>query len=331
MNPSHPELPPPLDPSAGGWAAPAAAWPSIEATGIPATVMDSRPCLSCGYDLKGLHSAGVCPECNAPVIRSLLGNLLRYASLDYLKTLKQGCLIVELSFAASVILGGLGIVAAMGSTFLLGSARAGEFLSAGAEALSATIGLVGWWIFTTPDPGLVGEDAGTSSRKVLRFALIGGAVFALAKFSLTFVPGFSQAARNLAFATTPGALATSGTPGNVTGTINIGGTSAVVGPGLSWWPVALLGAIGIINVGFTITKFFASMLYLRGIVRRMPDPALEVHVRRFMWTGPLLVTLGLLLCGTGPIIAFVLNWIIIDKVRNRLNATTAIAASPEMV
>jgi len=295
---------------------------------IPPIVIDSRPCLSCGYDLKGLASAGVCPECNSPVIRSLYGNLLRYASLDYLKTLKQGCLIVELSFAASIILGGLGIAMAAASSFLVGFARAGEFLSAGAEALAAAISLVGWWIFTTPDPGLLGEDAGTNSRKVLRFALIGGALFALAKFSLTFAPGFSQAARDVAFSGVGTSGTTSGTPGNNTGFITFGGTSAVFGPGISVWPMILLGGVSIINLGFTITKFFASMYYLRGIVRRMPDPALEVHVRRFMWTGPLLVTVGLLLCGTGPIIAFVLNWVIIDKVRQRLNAAAVMAVRP---
>ena len=328
--PPPPQPPPPPDENASGFGQWNAAWSAVSqgvagptAPDIPASVLDSKPCLSCGYDLKGLSSAGVCPECNAPVLRSLQGDLLQYASLGYLKTLKQGCLIVEISFAASIILGGLGIAGAISSAALLGSARAGEFIAAGAEALGATIGLLGWWIFSSQDPGLTGEDVGANARKILRIALIGAAVTALVKLCLVFVPGFSQALRNLAVPTAAGGVVPSNPSGNGKGGyISFGGLTTRVGGGASLWPAILMGSVGLLSLALTITKFFASMLYLRGIVRRMPDPAIEVHVKRFMWLGPLLYTVGIALCGLGPIIAFIMNWVIVDKARQRLNSIT---------
>lgn len=287
---------------------------------IPPIVPDSRPCLVCGYDLKGLASSGVCPECSSPVLRSLQGNLLRFTSLPYLKSLKQGCLIIELSFAASIILGGLGIAMAIASTALLAS-RAGAIASAGAEALAAMIGLLGWWIFTSPDPGLLGEDAGSKARKVLRIALIAAAIVALGKFALVFIPGFGRALQTATTSSIPGTVVPGGTTSS-RGSIQFGQVTIPIGGGGggSWWPVAIMGAVGLLALALTITKFYASMFYLRSVVRRIPDPEIEKHVTRFFWLCPLLYTVGMLLCGLGPLIAFIINWVIVDKVRQQLNA-----------
>jgi len=302
------------------WAAPIAQEPPPGDP--PPIVADSKPCLACGYDLKGLASTANCPECNAPVIRSLRGNLLRYASLQYLKTLRQGTLIIEFSFLTSVLMTVVGIIigilASIGTDFsgLISLRRPIEVLSSAAEAIAALIGLLGWWIFSSPDPGLVGEDTGTNARRILRVALIGAAIVALGKASLMFVPDFANALRSVTSPANPG------TAGGTT-TIQMGTVSIPINNAIPLWAIILAVGGGILGLGLIITRFFASMLYLRGIVRRMPDPEFEGHVKRFTWMGPLLYTVGLILCGLGPLIAFIINWVIVHKTRQSLNRIIA--------
>jgi hypothetical protein len=48
------------------------------------------PCLRCGYNLRGLKIDGLCPECGAPIARSLHGNLLGYSAPEYVAKLQAG-------------------------------------------------------------------------------------------------------------------------------------------------------------------------------------------------------------------------------------------------
>ena len=59
------------------------------------------------------------------------------------------------------------------------------------------------------------------------------------------------------------------------------------------------------------------MLYLRWLAPRLPDDEVDAKARRLMWLGPLLVTVGALIV-VGPLIAMVLYWNLLDRVRRNL-------------
>jgi hypothetical protein len=137
----------------------------------PQTVTADTPCRKCGYNLRGLSTAGRCPECGTPVGYSFHGDLLRFCDPNWVETLYKG--------AKSFI---IGIV-----VIILGSIVVGMMGAAtGSGAVVVLLGLVvlvgwgltvlGWWRLTEPDPSGLGEDQYGTSRKIIRFALIVGIV-----------------------------------------------------------------------------------------------------------------------------------------------------------
>lgn len=61
------------------------------------------PCISCGYDLRGLNPAGVCPECGRPVADTLDGNRLWRADPAWLKRVLNGLNLALLAMILSVL------------------------------------------------------------------------------------------------------------------------------------------------------------------------------------------------------------------------------------
>lgn len=124
---------------------------------------EDLPCRKCSYNLRGLSPEGRCPECGTAVGLSTLGDLLRYADPNWIRTVARGITIILWMILASVLLGCLG-----------GTLLATEGLQ---QALSIGLGLVsfyGVWLMTEPDPSGLGEDPTITARKVIRFALLVG-------------------------------------------------------------------------------------------------------------------------------------------------------------
>lgn len=63
-----------------------------------------RACVSCGYNLKGLAVTGACPECGLSIEKSLRGDLLEYASPEYLAKLHRGVFLILSSIIAQVLI-----------------------------------------------------------------------------------------------------------------------------------------------------------------------------------------------------------------------------------
>lgn len=80
-------------------------------------------------------------------------------------------------------------------------------------------------------------------------------------------------------------------------------------------PPTLAGTLGILTMIVFIVRYFSSMLYIQWLAPRLPNERVLLRARRMMWLGPMLMTLGLLLIGLGPIIALVLYWNMLDWVR----------------
>lgn len=275
---------------------------------LPPVVLHSCACLGCGYDLQGLASSGVCPECRAPVLRSLGANLLQYSSLDFLKSLKQGCALLVCSFGATIAssLFAIGLDLITGSLF--GSARSVAFINVGLTSLSSLMCGLGWWILSSPDPGLFGEDPANKARKSLRVVVVVSLLASIGLSVLSLHPSFAGGPNRWLF----GVPAAGFTP--VTPATNAG----IFGPASLFWPV-LWGVYMAFYLVLGALSIYTAMRYLVDVVRRMPDPVLETRINRFKRQGPWLVSLGILLIGLGPLIAFIENWIIIHKVWRRVS------------
>jgi hypothetical protein len=140
--------------------------------------------------------------------------------------------------------------------------------------------LWGWWRITTPDPSRAGTDLDVKPRQVIRVAVMLQAAAGLA---------------GLAFAAV------------YVGNLTITSTLAIFTIG-----------IGLVNGLAWVVQFFAAMLYLQWLARRVPDPKLYGEAKQFMWLGPLLYVVGALCIGLGPLIAMILYLTLLFTLRKHL-------------
>lgn len=225
--------------------------PTDEAPPVPGRVLEAdRPCLSCGYILKGLAPTGVCPECGTPIERSLRGNLLRYSSPEHLSLLHRGVVLIQTAIILSLLLvfGEIGVMALL--TLLEMRTDEAEAVMTVAGLGAGVLSVWGWWWFSTPDPAVVGQETGVGARKLVRVAVVVANVAEIVGFAYDAAPS-----SNAAVADTLGLLST-----------------IIHG-------AALLAAI----VGF-----FAAMRYLVWLTPRLPNPRALARARKLMWLGPLL-------------------------------------------
>ncbi len=250
-------------------------------------------CLNCGYDLTGLSSSGNCPECGIPVERSLKGNLLRFASTDYVTTLRTGILLAEIATVAGFSLTFLAIgVHFIVRTGVISNAGA-SFINAGLSIIASGLSFLGWWLFSTPDPARIGKDEAIGARKLLRVALPLEFVLSIAKLGSVLLPA-----------------------GMTTFAFGAGG----VGTGPAW-AMGVVLATSILGTGAFMLRFFSSMLYLRSVALRFPDAKLYRSATHFMWLGPVLVVSTIVTCGLGYLAAYVLYLIILERTRSLMQAT----------
>lgn len=270
---------------------------------IALNVPDEARCAVCGYMLRGLAPEGRCPECGTPVLRSIQGNLLKFSAPEYLKSLHRGLVLVLFAIVAQILLVVLQIAVPITSMIILGvgargaggptspgAAFAAPIMFAMAALQFAQVGvsvvnIIGWWLFSAPDPAIIGTNTGATARQVVRVTLIVEFIFTLLH--------------------TPASLP----------------SAAAGSPEL----VILLAIAGFLAIIASIVHFFAAMLYIRWLAPRLPDPRVASRAQLLMWLGPLLYTVGWLIC-IGPLIALVLYWNMLNWVRMHIKAIRAQAA-----
>lgn len=229
------------------------------------SVPEDVVCLRCGYPLRGLDESGDCPECGAAIGRSLHGNLLHFSSPSYVATLHRGVFLIVAGIAGQVVLSLFASVLTATTVIDIGVDSLGIIMNA--------MILIGWWMFSTPDPAFIGVAQGTTARGVVRTALVVEIAVTIALFA---TGSLTTAASSL--------------------------SSTVV-------------VLTVIIVVVSVVRFFAAMMYLRWMAPRIPSVEIDARARQLMWLGPLLLTVGLLLCGLGPLIALVLYWLLLNWVR----------------
>lgn len=139
--------------------------------------------------------------------------------------------------------------------------------------------VTGYWLFTTPEPAFELQEASTSARRVLRIASVVYGVSALVA-TLDAIFGSS--------------------------------TSLLPGVAPAWGPLLTLSVL--VQVASWAFVFFAAMLYVAWLARRVPDPALAQRSSTYMWVLPVLMVPLFCTC-VGPLCATILYVVHIDHVR----------------
>jgi hypothetical protein len=275
------------DGSGGGAPAEAAAGAVVGVVG------EHRLCLRCGYDLIGLRVDGVCPECGTPVARSLLGDMLRFSSGEYLRTMHQGVFLI----LASIVLDLVMIIGGVAVGLVLTAARMGrpgtavsgvgmvDLAGSGLSLVSAAMSLGGWWLLSAPDPRSMAMEKGQQARRLIRTMVVISAGATLVTTALTLSNKVASPA---------------------------GGT-----PVWSAMAIVILLA-GVASFVAWVVKFFAAMAYLRWLSPRIPNEGIFNRARTMMWLGPVLMTVGSLACGLGPLFALILYYNLLNWVRVEL-------------
>jgi uncharacterized membrane protein len=269
-------------------------------------------CRACGYSLRGLPVLGKCPECGKSVQSSLRGDLLIFASLEYLDQLRRGATVIVVGLWFTVI----AILASIAASYALPDT--GPWISTSFTTLAVLVNLAGWWLFSAPDPGKL-KDKGDRPRRILRVALlISSAGSILAAVADLLLPN-AFATLMTGITAPPGTTGTPGTP--VAGGGPAGPTASPLAQALS-----LAGTV--IGSAASIVQFFASMKYLSWLAPRIPDAELFRKSKQYMWLLPLIY---LVLCGIGMIVTWIMVIILFVNLRRQLTAIRADAVLAEAV
>jgi len=221
------------------------------------------------------------------------GDELKFSPPEYVAKLHHGVVIVLAMVLASIVASfatiGLSFAAAIAS-WQSGSLQiALLFLMTLLSMASA----YGWWIFGSPDPDGRLHPTGELARKIIRVVVL-----------LSVLASCVSAVYTLLNPPTPLTMPAPGRPPSVGSTIT----------------PALLTQIGIAIVSLVIAAwmYFVQILYVRWLAPRLPDAYVFERAKLLLWLVPLLTIVGVLCAGLGPLIALVLHWNLLDRVRKDL-------------
>ena len=146
---------------------------------------------------------------------------------------------------------------------------------------------VGYLRLTTPDPQFTGTERPDSARQVVRITVL--VQLALALVQTCLAP-----------------LVRSG--------------AGISAPPAKDLLLLAMGALALAGMVLWAIQFFAMMRYTRWLANRVPDGYIVRRTRVYMWLLPVLTTVGVLLIGLGPLIALVLYWNLLDRMRKHLKS-----------
>lgn len=252
------------------------------AASAPDLSKEDVACVGCGYNLRGLEPGGVCPECGLDISRSLHGDQLVYSSGEYLNSLCRGVKLIFGALIARVALTAMGIVA-------------GIVLAANLSTIQS-----GWMNLVTG--GLMLIDAATSLVLILGWW-----------FFSTPDPSITSANRG---DTVRKVVRITVIISGVANVANSGGTGQNLSPAPGM--ALLAGALALLVMAAWVTSFFASMVYIRWLAKRIPSERVDRDAKRLMWLGPLLMIVGAFCLMLGPVVAFVLYIILIYRLRQEI-------------
>lgn len=148
-------------------------------------------CMICGYNLRALAPAGLCPECGTDIARSTQGDLLKFADRKWVGSVYRGTCLLTIANAILVVC----ILAAIVFPFILVTVSDPNTSSFVGTAISMTLKVIrvcsvvafilmmlGVWLITKQEPRVSLTEQAASSRGITRVAV--GLLFVL--YGLTF-------------------------------------------------------------------------------------------------------------------------------------------------
>ncbi|MHC5109006.1 MAG: hypothetical protein ACYTHJ_03905 [Planctomycetota bacterium] len=120
-------------------------------------------CVGCGYNLRFQPFDGHCPECFAPVNRTLRGDLLRFSAPDWLNRLRLGMAVKLWNVVAGLVMGLVIVVTALSTPSAIGG------------VLTIVVAALGCWatfLITTQEPRISHSEDPVTWRRVLRLLAI---------------------------------------------------------------------------------------------------------------------------------------------------------------
>ena len=247
-------------------------------TVLGGVVVDGVGCTNCGYNLGGLPAGGACPECGAPIERSLRGDRLVHMSAGYLASLHRGAFLVLTAIFCWLLVMFLRIFSGL-ATAVLGSSPVpgGETVLSTAQLALSVVLVIGWWMLSAPMPSLAGLAGADKRRRWVRGLLVASVAVIAARASLYVLVSLWPAS-----------------------------------------PLGLLyvaAGVSLLSSLVSLAGYVVQMLYLAWLADRVPDAAMLKRARLLVWLGPVLSTVGIVLVGLGPLIALIMYWNLVDRFR----------------
>jgi hypothetical protein len=268
-------------------------------------------CINCDYDLAGLDTTGVCPECGIPIERTLEKTPRLRAHPDYLKKLETAVSCIR----KAILLFATTILALLLGAILLALARAGPpthgllWFAAAIAVIALLVSIIllitGWMKLSAREPGIQEEQSAATAHMITTIVCV------IAVLISTAIDLMTQQA-------VPGIASPSQTATARQFTYQFGNANANITVFYGFDPAYF------IVVAATVT----SLLVMRRIARRTPDRKFLRSLRRDTILIPILATVGILLCALGPIIALALYYRHTMKLRNIVRNAQPLDPSP---
>ncbi len=144
----------------------------------PLSIELDLPCSRCGYILRGLKTDALCPECTAPIARSVVNNTLATCDPRYTRALHFGAIIAFISLSIQLAITSVAMLPFIFFVLFGRNVQPPDWFQYLAwvaifilPGFTAGGGLAGWFLLTTPDPALVATPADPSWRRTLRIVI----------------------------------------------------------------------------------------------------------------------------------------------------------------
>lgn len=253
-------------------------------------------CMGCQYELAGLASDSVCPECGMSIARSLTGDLLANADPHWLKKIYTGFRLIIYSVLVPLVLMILSLLGVF--VFVLIESFAGpntmfdrfvKLAEASLEVLgwivivaSTLCAIYGWFLATTPEPDRHDEQT-QQGRRYARWTAVAWLLLLASSYA-----GISAVNRLIP-------------------------SSTGIHPLIVWS----------IHAAASSLHYWFAMEFVRSLANRIPNPKLVRKARTERLGLVIATTVGMLACGLGPLIAFIMYLSILDTLRSNIKPIVA--------